>query len=41
MLDLADVSGPRRVSTRLMGEVAIRAENSTAALESEPVDPRL
>jgi protein phosphatase len=33
MLDLADVTGTRRVATRLMGEVSIRAENSEAALE--------
>ena len=33
MLDWSDVSGSRRIATRLMGEVTIRAENSTAALE--------
>jgi protein phosphatase len=33
MLDLADVSGKRVVSSRLLGEVVIRAENSAAALE--------
>lgn len=33
MLDLADVTGLRRIATRLMGEVSIRAENSAAALE--------
>ncbi|HWG45523.1 MAG TPA: polynucleotide kinase-phosphatase [Gemmataceae bacterium] len=33
MLDLADVSGKRVLTTRLLGEVTIRAENSTAALE--------
>jgi len=33
LLDLADVTGKRIVSTRLHGNVTIRAENATAALE--------
>ena len=33
MLDLADVTGKRIVSTRLHGNVTIREENATAALE--------
>ena len=33
LLDLADVTGKRLVSTRLHGNVTIRAENATAALE--------
>lgn len=33
LLDLADVTGKRIVSTRLHGNVTIREENSTAALE--------
>jgi len=33
LLDLADVTGKRIVSTRLHGNVAIREENATAALE--------
>jgi len=33
LLDLADVSGKRIISTRLMGHVTIREENSAAALE--------
>lgn len=32
-LDLADVSGKRIIGTRLMGNVTVREENSTAALE--------
>jgi len=32
-LDLSDVSGKRIVSTRLMGNVTVREENATAALE--------
>ncbi len=34
VLDLTDVTGPRVVTTRLMGDVKIRAENSAAALEA-------
>jgi protein phosphatase len=34
VLDLADVMGPRVITTRLMGDIKIRAENSTAALEA-------
>jgi protein phosphatase len=34
VLDLADVSGKRVIETRLMGQVTIREENSTAALEA-------
>jgi protein phosphatase len=34
VLDLSDVTGPRVISTLLMGDVRIRAENSAAALEA-------
>lgn len=33
LLDLADVSGKRQISTRLHGSVTIRSENAAAALE--------
>ncbi|MCB0014243.1 MAG: hypothetical protein KDE34_20160, partial [Anaerolineales bacterium] len=33
MLDIADVLGQRRLSTRLLPRLTVRAENSTAALE--------
>jgi polynucleotide kinase-phosphatase len=33
LLDLADVSGPRVLSTRLLKDISVRAENSAAALE--------
>jgi protein phosphatase len=44
MLDLADVTGKRTISTSLMPAVSIRAENAAAALEAMSrfaIDPRL
>ena len=43
LLDLADVQGKRIVSTRLRGNVTLREENATAALEMMSrfaVDPK-
>ena len=43
LLDIEDVSGKRIIGTRLLGNVTIRAENATAALEVMSrfaVDPR-
>jgi protein phosphatase len=41
LLDADDVIGKRIVNTRLHSTVTVREENATAALESEPADPRL
>lgn len=41
LLDSGDVLGKRIVRPRVHRAITVREENAIAALESEPVDPRL